>query len=196
MKQTYWCKYCHGDYEWETGTDLHLPSPNSMEPDFCSDECQEASENEIDRKRDRTEPDLVQFLCKECNHHQFYRTGAQLTSYPPWDIFVCRECNHAWAINCRDIYGFDGNHITIKQGASIINKGKNTPNAFVIEGRPHSQWGVETSERLDYERYRQPHPILDKLAAGYYHTMEMGRACVDTRFMEQGIIDKYKGAEP
>jgi hypothetical protein len=42
--------------------------------------------------------------CADCGGTAFYRTGGQLHSSPPWDMFGCKRCHSIWAVNCMWIY--------------------------------------------------------------------------------------------
>jgi hypothetical protein len=175
------CKYCDQLFEWDNGLERIIISDNVYwAPMFCSDECQEASENEIDRKaKERPEFELKQLECNVCGHYQFYRThGWEQTIAPPNLHFSCRNCGSNWWINAGDIYSFDGNHMVVKDLMELGGSGE--PHEYNGEYKWTSDW-------KDFERHNR---FWWPPGTKVMFSQKMGMACLDSRFMTQGIIDR------
>jgi hypothetical protein len=175
------CQYCEKSFAWDNGLEYIIVSNDiSWAPRFCSDECQEASENEIDWKSLVVEPEVDRFFCSECGHHQFYRVnGWEKTLWPPILTFACRGCGQVYDINAGDIYEFDGNHMVLKNSAN--------PHKFAekIQYKGEYKW---TSTHDDFFKYFNKFRFMDK--GPFFGWQKMGYVVMDSRFLDLGISEK------
>jgi len=109
----------------------------------------------------------TKLICKKCSNDSFYRTGSQLYSYPPWDIFGCNKCYSLYGINCGYIYKFENDQVIYRADAIVRNEGK--PYQFTTkDGRlVLLNYPPGTDERLDYDEYRKPNKHSGPAVAVY-----------------------------
>jgi hypothetical protein len=101
---------------------------------------------------------LISLECRDCGNKTFYRTGGQLHSDPPWDIFGCKECKSAWAINCRWVYDHDGDTVVYDERGTVRAEGK----PFHFTDKEGREWSMGESPGFpprtyeEYAEYRKP----------------------------------------